>query len=79
MKKKIVPLVLAASLCCGLLSGCQSSQLRSFTKDQENGKSAQTAASAGLKDYTDCYNYYDADELMFTVDGIKVTWGELFY
>lgn len=79
MKKKIVPLILTASLCCGFLSGCQSSQLRSYTKDQKSGESTQTAAGASLKDYTACYNYYDADEAMLTVDGIKVTWGELFY
>lgn len=79
MKKKIVPLILAASLCSGLLSGCQSSQLRSYTKDQENEESTQTAAGTSMKDYTDCYNYYDADKVMFTVNGIEVTWGELFY
>ena len=75
MKKKIIPLVLAASLSCGLLAGCQSSELRSYKEDQ----TAQTGASTGEKDYTPCYNSYDADKVMLTVDGIDVTWGELFY
>lgn len=78
MKTKIIPLVLAASMCCGLLAGCQSSELRSFSADQKS-ESAQTAAGTGTKDYTACYNAYDPDTVMLTVDGIDVTWGELFY
>lgn len=74
MKKKIISLVLAASLSCGLLAGCQSSELRSYQKDQ-----AAASTAAGEKDYTPCYEAYDADKVMLTVDGIEVTWGELFY
>lgn len=64
MKKKIIPLLLAASLCVGLLAGCQSSELRSYTEQL---------------DYTPCSEYYNADKVMLTVDGIDVTWAELFY
>ena len=75
MNKKIIPLFLAASLSCSLLAGCQSSALRSYKADQ----STQTGASGETLDYTPCYETYDADKVMLTVDGIDVTWGELFY
>ena len=78
MKKRIIPLVLAASLGCGLLAGCQSSELRSYAEEQKGG-SAQTSTSGTQMDYSDCAATYDADKVMFTVDGIDVTWAELFY
>ena len=78
MKKRIIPLVLAASLGCGLLAGCQSSELRSYAEEQK-GNSAQTSSTGTQMDYSDCAATYDADKVMFTVDGIDVTWAELFY
>lgn len=78
MKKKVISLILAASLCCGLLAGCQSSQLCSY-KEEQTGESAQTSTAAAVTDYSDCAAYYDADEVMLTIDGIDVSWEELFY
>lgn len=75
MKNKIIPLVLASSLCVSLLAGCQSSELRSYKADQ----STQASTSAAELDYTPCYETYDADKVMLTVDGTDITWGELFY
>lgn len=71
--KKIVPLVLALSMCVALLSGCQSSELKAYSDDTTaSGETTQ-------KDYTPCFESYEPDEVMMTIDGIDVTWRELFY
>lgn len=71
--KKIIPLVLALTMCVAVLSGCQSSELKAYSDDQSaSGETTQ-------KDYTPSFESYDADEVMMTINGIDVTWRELFY
>ena len=81
MKTKLIPFVLAVSVCLGLFAGCQSSELHSYseeaTTDTAGTEAADTTETA--KDYTPAYEAYDPDEVMLTVNGIDVTWGELFY
>jgi len=80
MKTKLIPIVLAAAVCLGLFAGCQSSALRSYSEDTAAEASPQaTDATSTTKDYTPAYTSYDPDEVMLTVNGIDVTWGELFY
>ena len=80
MKTKLIPVVLAAAVCLGLFAGCQSSTLRSFSEDAAAEPSPATTDTASTaKDYTPAYAAYDPDEVMLSVDGIDVTWGELFY
>lgn len=77
MTKKIIAAALAALMCVGVFSGCQSAELGSYTSDAEKAQ-AEAEAYANL-DYTPCWQTYDADKVMLTVDGVDVTWGELFY
>lgn len=81
MRKNLLPIVLAASLCLGLLAGCQSSELHSYSEETaaESAAPEETAATTVEKDYTLAYESYDPDEVMLTVNGIDVTWAELFY
>ncbi len=81
MKTKFIPLILTASVCFGLLTGCQSSELSSYTQDKakESSVPATSDNTQTVKDYTPAYESYDPDEVMLTVNGIEVTWGELFY
>lgn len=80
MKKKLIPLALCLSLSLGLLAGCQSSKLRSRSEDALQEKPADTAETAAMvKDYTAAYESYAADEVMLSVNGREVSWGELYY
>ncbi|PKM73465.1 MAG: hypothetical protein CVU91_04030 [Firmicutes bacterium HGW-Firmicutes-16] len=80
MKTKLIPFVLAATVCLGLFAGCQSSELKSLSEDAASASpSPSTDTSQTTKDYTPCYEAYDPDEVMLTVNGIDVTWSELFY
>lgn len=82
MKTKLIPIVLAATLCLSLLAGCQSSELHSLSEKtpEESAASTNTTDTKGTtKDYTPAYKSYDPDEVMFTVNGTEVTWRELFY
>lgn len=77
MTKKLLALTLAVLMCVGVFAGCQSSTLQSYTSDAEK-RQAELEAAANL-DYTPCYQTYPDDKVMLTVDGVDVTWGELFY
>ncbi|MEA4894650.1 MAG: peptidylprolyl isomerase [Oscillospiraceae bacterium] len=80
MKTKLVPFVLAATLCLGLFAGCQSSKIGSLSEDAASASpSPSDDTSQTTKDYTPCYETYSPDEVMLTVNGIDVTWSELFY
>jgi parvulin-like peptidyl-prolyl isomerase len=81
MKAKQLALVLAVLMCVGLFAGCQSSKLQSFSEDSTEEDTAATTSESETttKDYTAAYQSYNADEVMMTVDGIDVSWGELFY
>lgn len=81
MKAKRLSLVLAILLCVGLFAGCQSTRLQSYSENTaEESESATTDNSeTTAKDYTAAYESYSPDEVMLTVNGIDVTWGELFY
>ena len=80
MKIKLLTIVLAVAVCLGLFSGCQSSKLHSYSEDAAASASPEaTDTSETTKDYTPAYESYDPDEVMLSVNGIDVTWGELFY
>jgi len=81
MKAKQISLILAVFMCVGLFTGCQSSKLRSFSEDSAEESTAATSSGSETttKDYTQPYESYNPDEVMLTVNGIDVTWGELFY
>ena len=81
MKIKLLTIVLAGSLCLGLFAGCQSSKLGSYTEDAAAASASPEASDTAetTKDYTPAYESYDPDEVMLSVNGIDVTWGELFY
>lgn len=81
MKTKLLPFVLAASVCLALFTGCQSSELRSYSEDAAAVSESPAASDTteATTDFTPSYESYDPDEVMLTVNGIDVTWGELFY
>ncbi len=78
MNKKLISLALAVVMCVCVFAGCQSSELKAYSDDEpeETQTGTETAAT---KDYTPAYESYKPDEVMLTVNGIDVTWGELFY
>ena len=80
MKTKLIPFVLAVTVCLGLFAGCQSSEIKSLSEDAASASPSPSADTAKTtKDYTPCYEAYAPDEVMLKVNGIDVTWGELFY
>ena len=81
MKSKLIPLFLVASVCIGILTGCQSSKLHSLSEDlaKESASPDATENPQTAKDYSPCFESYDSDEVMLSVNGIDVTWDELFY
>lgn len=90
MKIKLVPLFLALLMCLFAFTGCQSSKLSSYSEDmaleqEQTGDGANASPEVGTsqdgkpKDYTAAYNAYPLDEVMLTVDGVNISWGELFY
>jgi parvulin-like peptidyl-prolyl isomerase len=80
MKTKSISIAVTAALCIGLFAGCQSSALHSRSDEEsEAAASASEDAASEAKDYTPAYESYDPDEVMLTVNGLDVSWGELFY
>lgn len=81
MKSKLLPLVLTATVCVGILTGCQSSELGSLSEDlaKESAAPDASASTQTVKDYTPSYEAYNPDEVMLTINGVEVTWDELFY
>lgn len=80
MRNKLIPLALCLTLFLGLFAGCQSSKLRSRSEDALKEPPADTTETATMvKDYTAVYESFAPDELMLTVNGREVSWGELFY
>ncbi len=88
MNIKMVSLFLALVMCLFVFTGCQSSELSSYSEDlaQEQGENgvasspeSDTSSESKPKDYTAAYNAYPLDQKMLTVNGIDITWGELFY
>lgn len=80
MRTRLNAIVLAAIMCVGLLSGCQSSELHSYSADAQENGSGESSSTAGAKmDYSQCYASYDPDQIMMTVNGTDIKWSELFY
>ncbi len=79
MKKKTIALVLAMVLCLGLFAGCQSSELRSYSDETQETEETAAGTETAVKDYAPVYATYKPDQLMLTVNGIDITWSELFY
>ena len=81
MKIKLLTIVLAITVCLGLFAGCQSSELGSYAEDAAAASPSSEASDTAqtTKDYKPAYEAYKPDEVMLSVNGIDVTWGELFY
>lgn len=87
--KKTLALILAAMLCIGLFAACQSSTLEAYSGDDSTSEETDASATdttdttdtteAETTDYTPCFESYDPDEVMMTINGLDVTWRELFY
>lgn len=73
MKQKTLALLLALSLCLGLLTGCK--------KDEDVPDTTPTPSdfAAMELDSAAAWAKHDVDDVVFTVDGSDVTWGEFFY
>lgn len=86
MKTKTISLLLVMAVCLLLFAGCQDAKLHSYTEDllAEQGDEVieETPAveeSQTPKDYSSAYNYFPIEQVILTVDGVDITWGELFY
>lgn len=85
MNTKTISLLLVLSMCLLMFAGCQSTKLHSLSEDAAangEGEPSDTPApeaTTGPKDYSAAYKAYPVDQVMLTVDGIDITWGELFY
>lgn len=83
MKTKTISLLLVLAMCLLLFAGCQDARLHSLSEEETGGEESPEVSEApeqtGPKDYSAAYEAYPADQVMLTVDGIDITWGELFY
>lgn len=70
--KKITALLLAFCLMAGMLSGCGSTEIRSYSED--GGKKDENA-----RDMAEIYAKYEPETVVMTVGGEEVAWGEFFY
>lgn len=80
--KTIIALLCALALIVGL-TGCAGSEIRNFT-NPENEPEAETGgfgsdSGAESRDYAAAYAAFDPDELVMTINGLPVYWGEYFY
>lgn len=87
MKRKLTALIMLMAVLLGTFAGCQSSELKEYTPEDAEA-SAQPSPSdsagtvsedAGQPDFSPVFETYDPDKVMLTVNGIDVTWRELFY
>ena len=82
MKVKIIALLAVISLMAGIFAGCESSELREYSGESESSSdtSDQSVSSEEMRpDFTPAFESYDPDTVMMTINGIDVTWRELFY
>lgn len=87
MKRKLTALTVIMAILLCVFAGCQSSELKEYTPEEEAEAEASQpledtgAASAETEqpDFAPVYATYDPDTVMLTVNGIDVTWQELFY
>lgn len=81
--KKTLALVIAVIICIGLFAACQSSTLEAYTDEGDAAAATDNAAAdtaeAETTDYTASFESYAPDKVMMTINGIDVTWRELFY
>lgn len=81
--KKTFALVIAVVICLGLLAACQSSTVEAYSDESDAAEATDSAAAdtaaAETTDYTPSFESYAPDKVMMTINGIDVTWRELFY
>ena len=81
--KKTLALVIAVIICIGLFAACQSSTLEAYTDEGDAAAATDNAATDTTEDettdYTPSFESYAPDKVMMTINGIDVTWRELFY
>lgn len=80
MKAKIVALLILISIMAGIFAGCESSELREYPGEPEQSPGAADAPGENTKlDFTPVFEAYGPDTVMMTINGMDVTWRELFY
>ena len=79
MKTKSIALLLVLIMCLGVFAGCQSSELRAYSDETDSPEASPTSQATETKDYTPVYESFEPDTVMMTINGIDVTWQELFY
>lgn len=82
MKIKIIALLAVISIMAGIFAGCQSSELREYPGEPEpsSGEADQPASGENTRlDFAPVFEAYEPDTVMMTINGIDVTWRELFY
>lgn len=77
MKTKVLALLTAAVLILGVFAGCQSSELRAYSDEEPTGDVA--AEDKTERYYVPVYESYEPETVMMAINGIEVTWAELFY
>jgi hypothetical protein len=83
MKFKAITALLCSLVLIGALTGCAGSEIRNFT-NPENETGTETGgftsdSAAESRDYAAAYAAYAPDELVMTINGLPVYWGEYFY
>ncbi len=73
MRQKTLALLLALTMCLGLLTGCKQDAETPDTTPTPSDFTAMELDSAAA------WAKHDVDDVVFTVDGSDVTWGEFFY
>lgn len=82
MKVKIVALLAVICMVAGIFAGCESSELREYPGEPEQSPGASDEPASGEStrlDFTPVFEAYEPDTVMMTINGIDVTWRELFY
>jgi hypothetical protein len=80
MKKRLTALILSGVLMLTCLGGCGNSDVRDVTDTATpTDADASPSPTAEMKDYDYALEKYNVDDVVMTVNGLDVTWGEYFY
>lgn len=77
--KKIITIALSAAMTLSLLSGCASTAPEDYASTPAPSPEATETAAAATRDWAAIRDKYDVDDVVMTVNGSDVTWGEFFY
>ena len=77
MKKRILPLLLAALLCISLFAGCQSADIKTHSGDSEDP--VEEIPAAVMYDYRPVFESMTPETVLMTINGLDATWAEYIY